>query len=169
MSSVPEPGVVITHPNRDKPVVQATRATVVLLLLVSAGLVLLVTIGGWSELEGATPIEIGYVAVYLTLAFFAGRWNRGVLPVAAALAVLLAIFALVAGPAWFERDKAGFAQPALNASLLGLLTLLVLPVQMLLVAFAMRGFNQGWNVEVERRTGGGQHEIPTRGPSPYPA
>ena len=34
------------------------------------------------------------------------------LPVAAVLAVLLAIFALVAGPGWFDRDKAGFAQPA---------------------------------------------------------
>ena len=29
----PEPGVIITHPNRDKPVVQATRATVIFLLL----------------------------------------------------------------------------------------------------------------------------------------
>ena len=33
-----EQGVIITHPNRDKPVVQATRATVVVLLLASAGL-----------------------------------------------------------------------------------------------------------------------------------
>jgi hypothetical protein len=38
-----QPGVIVTHPNRDKPVVQATRATVVLLLLVSAALVLIVT------------------------------------------------------------------------------------------------------------------------------
>jgi presenilin-like A22 family membrane protease len=162
-----QPGVVITHPNRDKPVVQATRATVVVLLLVSAGLVLIVTVGGWSVLEGATPVQIVYVAVYLTLAFFAARWNRGVLPVAAALAVLLAIFALVAGPAWFNRDKAGFAQPTIDAGLLGLLTLLIVPVQMLLVAFAMRGFNQGWNVELER------HEPAAgelRGPAaPHPA
>lgn len=159
MSSVPQgqPDVIVTHPNRDKAVVQATRATVIVLLLVSAALVAIVTIGGWSVLEGAIPVQIGYVLVYLTLAFFAARWNRGVLPVAAALAVLLAIFALVAGPAWFDRDKSGFAQPALNAGLLGLLTLLVVPVQMLLVAFAMRGFNQGWNVELERR------EPPTRG------
>jgi len=155
MSTVPTPerqaGVVITHPNRDKPVVQATRATVVVLLLASAGLVLIITVGGWSVLEGAVPVQIGYIAVYLTLAFYAARWNRGVLPVAAALAVLLGIFALVAGPAWFSRNKAGFSQPALNTGLLGLLTLLVVPVQMLLVAFAMRGFNQGWNVELERR------------------
>ena len=147
----PKPGVIITHPNRDKPVVQATRATVIVLLLASAGLVAIVTIGGWKVLQGAIPVQIGYVLVYVTLAFYAGRWNRGVLPVSAALAVLLAIFAAVAGPAWFARDKSGFAQPAISAGLLGLLTLLIVPLQMLVVAFAMRGFQQGWNVELERR------------------
>jgi len=127
--------VVITHPNRDKPVVQATRATVVLLLLVSAALVLIITVAG-----------------YLAFAFYATRWNRGVLPVAAVLAVILGIFALLAGPAWFDRDKSGFAAPDyLSAGLLGVLTLLILPVQILLVTFAMRGFSQGWNVELERR------------------
>jgi hypothetical protein len=149
--SGPRPGVIITHPNRDKPVVQATRATVVLLFLVTAGLVLIVTVGGWSVLQGATPVQIAYVVIDLVLAFYAARWNRGVLPVGAALAVLLMIFALVAGPAWFSHDKSGFAQPTINASLLGLLTLLIVPVQILLVAFAMRGFKQGWNVELERR------------------
>jgi presenilin-like A22 family membrane protease len=144
-------GVIVTHPNRDKPAVQATRATVIVLLLASAGLVLIVTIGGWSVLQGAVPVQIAYVLVYLTLAFFAGRWNRGVLPVSAVLAVLLLIFALVAGPGWFARDKSGFEQPELGAGLLGVLTLLIVPLQMLLVAFAMRGFQQGWNVELERR------------------
>ena len=81
-------------------------------------------------------MQIAYIAVYLVFAFFAARWNRGVLPVAAVLAVLLAIFALVAGPGWFARDKAGFAEPTLNAGLLGLLTLLIVPVQLLLVTFA---------------------------------
>jgi lysylphosphatidylglycerol synthetase-like protein (DUF2156 family) len=168
-----EPGVIITHPNRDKPVVQATRATVVLLLLVSAALVLIVTIGGWSLLEGAIPIQIAYILVYLLFAFYAARWNRGVLPVAAGLAVLLGIFALVAGPGWFDRDKSGFAQPTLNAGLLGLITLLIVPVQILLVAFAMRGFRQGWNVELERRdpsggvSSGGVEAYPD--PPPYPA
>jgi lysylphosphatidylglycerol synthetase-like protein (DUF2156 family) len=149
-STAPSGAVVVTHPNRDKPVVQATRATVVLLLLVSAGLVLIVTVGGWKVLEGAWIVQAGYILVYLVLAFFAARWNRGVLPVAAALAVLLLVFALVAGPSWFDRNKDGFAQPALNAGLLGTITLLIVPVQMLLIAFAMRGFSQGWNVELER-------------------
>jgi len=172
MSSAPareeEPGVVITHPNRDKPVVQATRATVIVLLLVSAGLVLVNTVGGWSVLEGAVVIQIGYIIVYLTLAFYAGRWNRGVLPVAAVLAVLLAIFALVAGPSWFDRNKTGFAQPALNAGFLGLITLLIVPVQILLVAFAMRGFSQGWNVELERHDPAAGAEVYAGAP-PHPA
>jgi presenilin-like A22 family membrane protease len=161
-------GVTITHPNRDKAVVQATRATVVVLLLVSAALVLIITIGGWKVLQGAVPVQIAYVLAYLTLAFFAGRWNRGVLPVSAVLAVLLLIFALVAGPGWFARDKSGFAEPAISAGLLGILTLLIVPVQMLLVAFAMRGFSQGWNVELERRDGvsGAEHFA---GAPPQPA
>jgi hypothetical protein len=148
--------------------VQATRATVIALLLASAGLVLIVTVGGWSALAGMIPVQIAYIAAYLTLAFFAARWNRGVLPVAAVLAVLLAIFALVAAPGWFNRDKAGFAQPAIDAGLLGLLTLLIVPVQMLLIAFAMRGFNQGWNVEVERYDGGEGRELPGEA-APHPA
>jgi lysylphosphatidylglycerol synthetase-like protein (DUF2156 family) len=158
--------VVITHPNRDKPVVQATRATVILLLLVSAALVLIITVGGWSVLEGAVPVQIAYILIYLVLAFYASRWNRGVLPVSAALAVLLTIFALVAGPSWFNRNKSGFVQPGLNAGLLGVLTLLVVPVQILLIAFAMRGFSQGWNVELEQRA---RHADGYGDAAPHPA
>jgi len=168
--AAPVGATVITHPNRDKPVVQATRATVVLLLLISAGLLLLVTAGGWTVLQGAWIIQVGYILVYLLLAFLAARWNRGVLPVAAALAVLLLVFALVAGPFWFARDKTGFAQPAIDAGLLGTVTLLMVPVQMLLIAFAMRGFSQGWNVELERPApmSAGGRAYPDA-PPPHPA
>jgi hypothetical protein len=173
MSSTPSHDVIITHPNRDKPVVQATRAIVVLLFLASVALLLIVTVGGWKVLEGATPVQIGYILVYLTLAFYAARWNRGVLPVGAALAVLLAIFALVAGPSWFNRDKFGFEEPSINSGVLGTLTLLIVPVQILLVAFAMRGFNQGWNVELERRASGSSAPPPPEPPAhalpPHPA
>jgi len=173
MSSPPpqerKPGVIVTHPNRDKPVVQATRATVVLLLLVSAGLVTIVTVGGWSVLEGALPIQIAYIAVYVVFAFYAARWNRGVLPVGAVLGVFLAIFAAVAGPGWFDRNKSGFAQPALNAGLLGVLTFLIVPVQILLVAFCMRGFQQGWNVELERRDASAAAADTGELPPPFPA
>jgi amino acid transporter len=140
---------VLIHPNRDKPESKATKAAVVLLLLVSAALVLIVTLGGWSVLQGAQVVSFAYVVIFVVMAFFVARWNRGVLPVAAGIAILFAVVAAVAGPAWFDRDKAGFDNPALEPSLLGLLTLILIPVQLLLIVFAMRGFQQKWNVEVE--------------------
>src|SRR5215203_7268491 len=140
---------VLHHPNREKAESKATRAVAILLLLTSALLIAVVTLGGWSELQGAQVISIGYVIVYLVMAYFVTKWNRGVLPVAAGLAILFAVVAAVAGPAWFERDKAGFEDPLLEPSILGLLTLIIVPVQILLIAFAMRGFQQQWNVEIE--------------------
>jgi FtsH-binding integral membrane protein len=146
-----EDEVRIEHPNRDKAASKATKAVVILLLLVSAVLVTIVTVGGWDALEGAKPVQIAYILIYLLIAFYVARWNRGVLPVAAALAIVLLIFAAVSAPSWFDRDRTGFADPALDAGLLGLITVLIVPVQVLLIAFAMRGFSQEWNVEVERR------------------
>ena len=146
-----EDEVRIEHPNRDKAASRATKAVVILLLLVSAALVTIVTVGGWDALEGAKPVQIAYILIYLLIAFYVARWNRGVLPVAAALAIVLLIFAAVSAPSWFDRDRTGFADPALDSGLLGLITVLIVPVQALLIAFAMRGFSQEWNVEVERR------------------
>lgn len=126
-----------------------------LLLLTSAALIAIVTIGGWSVLQGAQIGAIAYVLIYLLMTVYVARWNRGVLPVAAALAVLFGVIAAVAGPAWFERDKAGFEESLLPPGILGLLTLIIVPVQLLLIAFAMRGFSQEWNVEVEEGGDGG--------------
>jgi uncharacterized membrane protein len=153
----------IEHPNRAKAASRATKATVILLLLVSAALVLVVTVGGWDALQGAKALQIAYVVLYLVIAFYVARWNRGVLPVAAALAIVLLIFAAVSGPAWFDRDKTGFDDPALDSGLLGLVTLIIVPVQLLLIAFAMRGFAQEWNVEVERRADGTTRAVPATG------
>jgi hypothetical protein len=146
--------VVIERPNRDKASSKATKAVIILLLLVSVGLFLIVMIGGWDALVGAQAMAIFYVAVYLVMAFYTARWNRGVLPVAAALAIIMLIFAAVATPAWFDRDKDGFTDPALPSALLGTITAIIVPVQALLIAFAMRGFQQAWNVEVERYSDG---------------
>jgi lysylphosphatidylglycerol synthetase-like protein (DUF2156 family) len=140
---------VLIHPNRDKAESKATKAAVVLLLLASAALIAVVMIGGWEQLQGAQIVSVAYILIYLGMAFVVSRWNRGVLPVAAALAILFAVLAAVAAPGWFERDKAGFDDPMLEPALLGLLTVIIIPVQLLLIAFAMRGFQQQWNVEVE--------------------
>ncbi|MDX6642205.1 MAG: hypothetical protein QOD76_167 [Solirubrobacteraceae bacterium] len=144
-----EPEFTIERPNRDKAASKATKAVVILLLLVSAGLVFIVTAGGWDRLAGAKAVQIFYILVYVGMAYYVARWNRGVLPIAAALAIILGIFAAIAGPAWFDRDKTGFSDPALPAGVLGLVTLIIVPVQLLLIAFAMRGFQQEWNVEIE--------------------
>ena len=152
---------VLEHPNRDKAESKATKAIVILLLIIAAALILIVTIGGWSQLQGAQIVSFVYAILYLGAAYFVSRWNRGVLPVVAGLALLFSVIAAVAGPAWFDRDKPGFADPTLDPALLGLLTLILVPVQLLLVAFAMRGFQQQWNVEVEvsRDDAGGYGEV----------
>ena len=161
---------VLVHPNRDKPESKATRAVVILLLLTSAMLILVITIGGWSQLQGMQIVSFGYAILYIVMAFFVGRWNRGVLPVAAGLAILFAVVAAVAGPAWFERDKAGFDDPALEPSILGLLTLILVPVQLLLVAFAMRGFQQQWSTEIEvSRDEASRYGPDAQGGEPQPA
>ena len=184
----------LEHPNREKSASKITRVLVILLLLVSAGLVLIVTLGGWAALEGAKPLQLVYIVLYVVLAYFVARWSRGVLPLIAALAIVLLIFAAVSAPAWFDRAQTGFTDPALPSDLLGLITALLVPVQILLVAVSMSGFRQAWNVEVEHGSdedadddrGGGrarerereperepetrqqQHEQPTQGQQPEP-
>jgi hypothetical protein len=155
------PGYTVIHPNRDKANTKATKAVVVLLLLISVALMLAVTIGGWSKLQGLKPVNFIWCGVYLIIAFYIARWARGLLPIAAAMAILLLILSVIAGTgyagtSWFDRSHAGFA-PAdslfggtgFGPDTLGLLTLLIAPVQALLIIFAMYGFSQGWNVEVE--------------------
>ena len=154
----------IDRPNRRKASSKATKAIVALLLVVSAVIMFIITVGGWGTLEGAIPLQIAYILLYVGMAFLVMRWNRGVLPLAAALAIVMLIFAAVAGPAWFDRDKPGLTDPTLDEDILGLLSLILVPLQILLIAFAMRGFQQAWNVEVERT-----HDEPRGGGEPAPA
>jgi len=151
--------IVIDHPNRRKASSKATKAMVIVLLLVSVALMAIVAIGGWDALSGAKGVLVAYMGVYVLLAFYCARWSRGTLPVSAALGIILLIFAAIAGPEWLARDRTGFTDPNVDSGVLGLVTLLLIPVQLLLIAFAMRGFSQEWNVEVER----------PRDPGPAPA
>jgi hypothetical protein len=143
------PGYELWRPNREKPEAKSARALVVFLLLVTAGIAFVIIVGGWTRLEGVKVLTVLYAAVYVLFAFLVARWNRGVLPVASALAIILAIFAGIAAPAWFDRDKPGLSGPALPDELLGLLCLLLVPVQVILIAVAMVAFNQNWHVEEE--------------------
>lgn len=150
----------IERPNRDKASSKTTRAIIVGLLLISAALMLIVMLGGWSSLQSGAVLQLAYVVLYLVMAYYIGQWNRGPLPVAAALAIILGIFAVIAGPEWFQRDKTGFSTPdsvfgttGLASDTLGVITLLLVPLQALLIFFSMQGFRQDWHVEVERPVG----------------
>src|SRR5215218_1314575 len=164
-------GYELWRPNREKAESQMTKALVALVLLISAALLLIVTIGGWERLQsfGVAMMTLFYAALYVVFAFLVARWQRGILPVAAALAIILAIFAAVAAPGWFARAKEGLDSPALPEELLGLLTLLLVPVQLVLIAIALIAFNQNWHVEEERPVGGSElppDEPEAEGPPP---
>jgi hypothetical protein len=172
------PGYRVAHPNRDKASSKTTKSIVILLLLVSVVLMLIVTIGGWSKLQGMKPINFAWCLVYLILAVYIARWSRGLLPIAAALGILLLIISLIAGlgvsgTSWFDRNHFGFSAPhsifggkGLSPDTVGLVTLLLAPVQLLLIFFSMQAFAQGWNVEQEvpidegKRRGGGEPGAP---------
>lgn len=155
------PGYAVIHPNRDRLRCKLTRLLVVAILLASVGLVLAVTIGGWSALQGMTPVNFVWCAAYLVIAFFIARWARGLLPIAAALAVLLASMAAIAaaglgGTSWFDRRRHGFAAAhalgggrGLSADLLGAFVITLIAVELLLAVVAIVAFAQGWNVEQE--------------------
>jgi len=170
MEAETRPGYELWRPNRTKSEAKVTRVLVALVLLISAALILIITLGGWERLQGATvaAMAIVWAVLYVLFAFLILRWNRGLLPVAAAMGILLAIFAVIAAPAWFARDKVGLDSPALPEELLGLLTFLLVPVQLALIAIAMIGFNQNWHVEEERPIGGGERphldDLPDRSP-----
>ena len=146
----PSDDVEIDYPNRRKASSKVARAIVFLLLVASAALVLIATIGGWNEIQGARGLQLAYIVIYLIMAFFVLRWSAGVLPMAAALAIIMLIFALVSAPGWFQRDKDGFATTSIGADVLGLLCILIAIVQAVLILAALFAFRQGWGVEVER-------------------
>jgi lysylphosphatidylglycerol synthetase-like protein (DUF2156 family) len=167
------PGYELWRPNREKAESKTMKAIVAFVLLVSAGLLIVITVGGWERLEGASVavMSLLWAAIYIVFAFLVGaRWQRGVLPVAAALAIILAIFAAIAAPDWFARSKDGLDSPALPEDLIGLLCIVLVPVQLILIAVAMIGFNQNWQVEEERPIGGqplhGEDEDAGTAPAP---
>jgi hypothetical protein len=155
------PGYVVIHPNRDKAICKVTKLIVVGLLIASVVLMVILTVGGWSKLQGMKPVNFMWSAAYLVIAYYILRWARGLLPIAAALAVLLLIIAVISGlgldgTSWFDRNHHGFGAAeslfggnGLNPDMLGTITLLLIPVEIALVVFAMIGFAQGWNVELE--------------------
>jgi len=154
------PGYELWRPNREKASSKSMKAIVAFVLFVSAALLVIITLGGWERLQspGVGVATLIWAGLYVLFGLLILRWNRGVLPVSAALAVIMAIFAAVAAPGWFDRAKDGLSSPALPEDLIGLLTIIVIPVSAILVIVSMLAFNQEWQVEEERPISGGPHD-----------
>ena len=167
------PGYELWRPNREKPRSVTTKFVIVLLLAATAAVAALITIGGWSLLRGGGgmgAICAIYAILYAFFAFLVARWSRGILPVAAALSMILAIFCAVGAESWFDRDRAGFDSALLPSSLLGLLVVILGLLQIVLIAAALYGFNQEWHVEEERPIGSGEeYGAGASGGAPQPA
>jgi predicted membrane channel-forming protein YqfA (hemolysin III family) len=150
------PGYELWRPNREKPESVTAKAAIVLLLAATAIIAALITVCGWSLLKGGGGMGIVcaiYALLYALFAFRVARWSRGVLPVAAALSMILAIFCAVGAESWFSRDKDGFDQALLPSSAIGLLVVILGLLQVVLIAAAFYGFSQEWHVEEERPIG----------------
>ena len=78
------PGYELWRPNREKAECKAMKAVVAFVLPVSAGLLLVITIGGWERLLGTSVavMTIVWAGLYVLFAFLVMRWSRGILPVA---------------------------------------------------------------------------------------
>ncbi len=153
------PGYELWRPNREKPASVTTKWLIVLMLLATAVLAAIITIGGWSLLKGGSGMGTVcaiYAILYAFFALLVARWSRGILPLVAALSMILAIFCVVGAGSWFERDKAGFAEAGLSSSVLGTLVIVLGLLQLILIGFALFGFSQEWHVEEERPIGSGE-------------
>jgi hypothetical protein len=154
------PGYELWHPNRGKPEVVTTRFVVALLMLATGVIAGIVAIAGFSLLSGGGGMGIVCLIFAILYALFAYlvavRWSRGILPVAASLSMILAIFCAVGADSWFARDKAGFDEALIPVTLIGLLVIIMLLLQIVLIAACFYGFSQDWHVEEERPIGSGE-------------
>jgi len=149
-------GYELWRPNREKAQNKTTKAIVAFVLLVSAALIAIIVLGGFERMQSGmiAVFSLIWAALYVIFAILILRWSRGLLPVAASLAVIMTIFAAVAAPGWFARSKDGLDSPVLPEDLIGLLVVILIPVQILLVIVALIAFGQEWHVEEERPIGG---------------
>jgi len=153
------PGYELWRPNREKAESITTKFVLVLLLAATAVIAAIVTITGFSLMTGGGGMGIVclvFALLYALFAFLVARWSRGILPVAAALSMILAIFCAAGADSWFARDKAGFEEALIPVTLIGLLVLVLIVLQLITIAISLYAFNQNWHVEEERPIGSGE-------------
>jgi hypothetical protein len=155
------PGYELWRPNREKAESITTKFVLVALLLATAVISALVTITGFSLLNGGSSMGViclVFALLYVLFAFLVAHWSRGALTVAAALSTILAIFCATGVNSWFARDKAGFDEALIPVTLIGLLIIVLILIQVLVIAISLYAFTQNWHVEEERPIGSGSGE-----------
>src|SRR5829696_2489392 len=165
------PGYELWRPNREKAESVTTKVVLVFLLAATSIIALIIGFAGFALMSGGTGMAV-VTLLYAFFAFLVLRWNRGILPVAAALSMILAIFCAVGANSWFARDKSGFEEGLLPVTLIGLLVVVLALVQIVLIAASLYGFNQEWHVEEERPIGAGEDYgagAPPENGAPQPA
>jgi lysylphosphatidylglycerol synthetase-like protein (DUF2156 family) len=153
------PGYELWRPNREKTESVTTKIVTVILLAATSIIAIIIAITGFSLMSGGTGMGIMTLVYGLLYAFFAFlvlRWNRGILPVVAALSMILAILCAVGADSWFARNKSGFEEGLIPVTLIGLFVIILALLQIVLVAVSLYAFNQEWHVEEERPIGSGE-------------
>ena len=156
-----KPGYVVTYPNREKRASKVARLAVASVLVLSALLLLAVTVGGWSKLAGLLPVNITWCLIYVVMAYYVMRWVKGLLPIAVGLGALMLTFTVIAetaadGVSWTDRNgpdyaptHALFGAAGLSPNTLSTLTIAIAVTQVLLIVVCVRALRQGWNIEYE--------------------
>ena len=161
------PGYELWHPNREKQSSLSVRLLIVVLLVVAAALMVIVVLGGWSILQGGATwgiISILLAGLYLVLAWMIWQWSRGALALSTAVSVLLLILYSVGVGSWFARNKPDFSEAALPSELLGMIVVVLIPLQAAITVATAIGFRQDWYVEEERPIAGDSGAGPTGEP-----
>lgn len=143
------PDVVITHPNRESASAKSTRAVVIVLQAASAILLFVISIASWTVQLGAMPLQLAIGALFVYFTYATINWRSGVLPIAAGTAIVSGTFAAVSVPSWFERGGAGFDEPLLPESLIGVLVFAFAVLQFVNLVVCLKAFQQQWQVELE--------------------
>jgi peptidoglycan/LPS O-acetylase OafA/YrhL len=169
------PGYELWRPNREKGESVTTKFVLVILLWATAALAIVVAITGFSLMTGGAAMGIMsliYGLLYAFFGFLVLRWNRGILPVAAALSIILAILCAVGADSWFARDKTGFEDGLIPTPVIGLLVVILALLQIVVIVVSLYAFNQAWQVEEERLLGSGEDYgagAPPENGAPQPA
>jgi Kef-type K+ transport system membrane component KefB len=67
----------------------------------------------------ARAVQVAFIVLYSCSRWQVVRWSRGVLPVAAALGIVMLVFALGLRARLVRARQAGFTEPALPADVIG--------------------------------------------------